>query len=318
MSGPLSPSPRRLREARARGDVAHAPLLSTTAALAAAALAIVWTAPSAAARLVALARAAFGGAESATALSATALATLALLFAPVAAAAFLAAVVAGLAQTRFALAWGALGRRTRGDDEPLPLIGWVAAAATALAALTCARAALAALARSDGTSAALTAAATALAAFVPRALTLLALGGVGELVLRQARLTASLAMTRAERERERREDEGDPRLRAEQRRRQRALGRDGLADELARAQVVVTAEGVAVALRFVDGAARVAVASGDDRLRAQRLTAIARRLGLPVRADDELALALSALPPNSLLTPRWQQRAQAALRSRRR
>jgi flagellar biosynthetic protein FlhB len=125
-------------------------------------------------------------------------------------------------------------------------------------------------------------------------------------------------MTRAERERERREDEGDPRLRAEQRRRQRALDRDPLADELARAQVVVTAEGVAVALRFVDGAARVAVASGDDRLRAQRLSTIARRLGLPIRADDELALALSALPPNSLLTPRWQQRAQAALRSRRR
>ncbi|HEX4461010.1 MAG TPA: EscU/YscU/HrcU family type III secretion system export apparatus switch protein [Polyangia bacterium] len=318
MSGPLPPSPRRLREARARGEVAHAPLLSTTAALAAAALAIAWTAPTAAARLVALARAAWSGTTPATTLAESALATLVRLFAPIAVAALLAAVIGGLTQTRFALAWGALGRRVRGDDEPLPLIGWLAAAATALAASTCARAALAALARSDGTGAALAAATTALAAFVPRALTLLALGGVGELALRQSRLTASLAMTRAERERERREDEGDPRLRAEQRRRQRALDRDPLADELARAQVVVTAEGVAVALRFVDGAARVAVASGDDRLRAQRLSTIARRLGLPIRADDELALALSALPPNSLLTPRWQQRAQAALRSRRR
>ena len=318
MSGLSAPSPRRLREARARGDVAHAPLLSTTAALVAAALAIAWTAPAAAARLIALARAAFTGAIPATTLTATALATLARLLAPVAVAALLAAVAAGLAQTRFALAWGALGRRTRGDDEPLPLVGWVAAAALALAALACGRAALAALARSDGTGAALTAAATALATFVPRALTLLALAGVGELVLRQTRLTASLAMTRAERERERREDEGDPRLRAEQRRRQRALGHDALVEQLGRAQVVVTAEGVAVALRFVDGAARVAVASGDDRLRAQRLLAIARRLGLPVRADDELALALAMLPPNSLLTPRWQQAAQAALRSRRR
>lgn len=318
MSGPLPPSSRRLREARARGDVAHAPLLSTTAALAAAALAIAWTAPTAATRLVALARAAWSGTTPAATMAESAFGTLVRLFAPVAIAALLAALVAGLVQTRFALAWGALGRRRRGDDEPLPLLGWLTAPATALAALTCARAALAALARSDGTGAAVTAAAAALAAFVPRALVLLALGGVGELALRQARLTASLAMTRAERQRERREDEGDPRLRAEQRRRQRALDRDPLADQVARAQVVVTAEGVAVALRFVDGAARVAVAAGDDRLRAQRLLSIARRLGLPVRADDELALALSTLPPDSLLTPRWQQRAQAALRSRRR
>jgi hypothetical protein len=72
-----------------------------------------------------------------------------------------------------------------------------------------------------------------------------------------------------------------------------------------------------VALRLVDGAARVAAAA-DERLRAQRLTAIARRLGVPVRADDELAQALAHLPAQSLVTPRWQERALAALRSRRR
>jgi flagellar biosynthetic protein FlhB len=125
-------------------------------------------------------------------------------------------------------------------------------------------------------------------------------------------------MSRAEAERERREDEGDPRLRAEQRRRARALERDPLVDEVARAQLVVTAEGVAVALRLVDGAARVAASAGDERLRAQRLTDVARRLGLPVRADDELALGLAQLPAGADVPPAWQARAQAALRAVRR
>lgn len=317
MSGPLPPSSRRLREARERGDVAHSPLLSTTAALTAGALAVAWSARPAGAALLSLARAAWSGASSAPTW-ATAETTLAQLLAPVALAAFAAALVAGLGQTRFLLAWAALGRKSGGDDEPAPLFGWVAAAALLWAALASGRAALAALVRSESGGAVLTAASAALAGFVPRALLLLALAGAGELAWRRARLFGALAMTRAERERERRQDEGDPRLRAEQRRRQRALVRDPLADQLARAQVVITAEGVAVALRFADGVARVAVASGDDRLRAQRLTAIARRLGLPVRADDELALALAAEAPNSLLTPRWQLRALAALRSRRR
>jgi flagellar biosynthetic protein FlhB len=165
--------------------------------------------------------------------------------------------------------------------------------------------------------AAATATTAALARLGPRLVGIVALGGLGEWAWRSARLRAALSMSRAERERERREDEGDPRLRAEQRRRQRALGRDPLADELTGAQVVVTAEGVAVALRLVDGAVRVAAAA-DERLRAQRLTGIARRLGVPIRADDELAQALASLPAQSLVPPRWQSAAQAALRSRRR
>ena len=125
-------------------------------------------------------------------------------------------------------------------------------------------------------------------------------------------------MSRGEAERERREDEGDPRLRAEQRRRQRALARDPLVDEVARAQLVVTAEGVAVALRLVDGEARIAAAAGDDRLRAQRLADVARRLGIAVRADDELATALAHLPAGAPVPPSLQTRAQLALRAVRR
>jgi flagellar biosynthesis protein FlhB len=319
VSGPLPPSARRLREARARGDVAHAPLLSAAAGLTAAALAAAVTAPATAARLLALARTAWaaGALRPAAPSADTIVSALARGALPIAGAAFVGALVGGLAQTRFAWAWRAFGVRRRDDDEPLALVGWAAAAALALTALSAGRTLAAALVRSDRWTATTTATATALAQLGPRLLALVALAGLGEWAWRSARLREALSMSRAERERERREDEGDPRLRAEQRRRARAVSRDPLADELTRAQVVVTAEGVAVALRLVDGVARVAAAA-DERLRAQRLTAIARRLRVPLRPDDELAQALASLPANSVVPPRWQTAAQAALRSRRR
>jgi hypothetical protein len=64
--------------------------------------------------------------------------------------------------------------------------------------------------------------------------------------------------------------------------------------------------------------ARVVSAAGEDRLRAQRLADVARRLGKPVRADDELAAALATLPPGTVVPAAWQARAQAALRAVRR
>ncbi|MGZ3443469.1 MAG: EscU/YscU/HrcU family type III secretion system export apparatus switch protein, partial [Polyangia bacterium] len=145
-----------------------------------------------------------------------------------------------------------------------------------------------------------------------------ALAGLGELAWRRVRLADALSMSRGEAERERREDQGDPRLRAEQRRRQRALTRDPLVDEVARARLVVTAEGVAVGLALVDGSARVVAVAGEDRLRAQRLADIARRFGIAVRADDALASALAHLPVGALVPSLLQARAQVALRAVRR
>src|SRR5205823_3007441 len=160
-----------------------------------------------------------------------------------------AALVAGLAQTRFNFAFGALGRR--GDEpEPWTATSFAAAGALVLLALAGGRALVASLARADGFAAALEVTAASLASLTPRALVVVALAGLGELAWRRAQLVDALSMSRAEAERERREDEGDPRLRAERRRRQRALARDPLIDEVARARLVVTAEGVAVALRF--------------------------------------------------------------------
>jgi flagellar biosynthesis protein FlhB len=318
MSGRLPPSPRRLREARARGEVAHAPTLTAAAALAGGALAMVLTAQPAAARLLTLARAAWSGRTTATAATASELLpSLAALLLPVALGALAAALVAGLAQTRLNFAPGALGRR--GDEpEPWAATSFAAAAALLLLALGSGRALVASLGRADGWAQAVNVTATALASLTARALIIVALAGLGEFAWRRGQLLDALSMSRAEAERERREDEGDPRLRAEQRRRQRALARDPLVDDVARAALVVTAEGLAVALRLVDGSACIAAAAGDDRLRAQRLADVARRLGIAVRADDELAAALAHLPAGAPVPAAWQARAQAALRAVRR
>lgn len=316
MNGRVPPSPRRLREARARGEVAHAPLLSAAAALAGAAVATALMARPAAARLMALGRAAWGGELDGAAALERVLPTVAAVALPIAMAAAAAALAAGLAQTRFLFAWGAFARR-RDEDEGLAATTWAAALATALVLLAAGRALVAALARADATATVLAATVDALEGAVPRAILVVALAGLGDFAWRRARLLDALSMTRAEAERERREDEGDPRLRAEQRRRQRALGRDPLVDEVARAQLVVTAEGVAVALRLDDVGARVTAAAGE-RLRAQRIADVARRLGLRVRPDEELAAALADAVPGAPVPPAWQARAQTALRAVRR
>jgi hypothetical protein len=294
--------------------VAYSPLLSTAAALAAATLALVLTARFSAARLMALAQQAWSGGGDAR-LILPALAGLAL---PIWLAAGAGALAAGLAQTRALFAWRAFARRHGdSDDDPLSAMQMGAAAALVLLALALGRGLVASLARADGIAAAATATVTALGSLAARALVVLALAGLGDLAWRRARLYQSLAMTRAEIERQRREDQGDPRLRAEQRRRQRALARDPLVDEVVRAQLVVTAEGMAVALRLVDGTAEV-VATAPERLRAQQLAEVARRLGRPVRADDELATALANMPTGVRVPPQWQERALRALRAARR
>ncbi len=315
MSGRVPATARRLREARARGEVAHAPTLTAAAALAGGALALAATARPAAARLVALARAAWSGAGMEAGARSLATTLLALAW-PVAAATFGAALVAGLAQTQFNFAWGALGRR-RDEPEPWTATSFAAAAALLLLGLAGGRALVAAVARADGTAAVANVTAAAMASLAARAIVIVALAGLAELAWRRAQLTEALSMSRAEAERERREDEGDPRLRAEQRRRQRALARDPLVDDVARAGLVVTAEGVAVALRLVDGVVRVAAAS-DDRLRAQRIADVARRLGIAVRADDALVAALGTLAAGATVPAELQARALAALRAVRR
>jgi flagellar biosynthesis protein FlhB len=318
MSGPFPPSARRLAEARARGEVAHSPALTAAAALFGGTLATAATARSAAARITLLARQAWAGHGDAVAI----VPALTAIVLPVALAAFAAALVAGVAQTRGLVAFGALGRRRRADDDALPLVGIAASLTLAIVLLAPLAFVIRSGARASDLPSLLSVALASLGMLAPRALILLALAGLADFAWRRQRLTAALSMSRAEREAERRQDEGDPRLRAEQRRRQRALTRDPLVDDVSRAEVVLLAEGLAVGLREVDGAARVAAslasAGEDDRLRAQRLVAVARRLKRPIRVDDGLAEAAAHLPAGALVPDAWQSRALALIRASRR
>src|SRR5207253_1889362 len=82
----------------------------------------------------------------------------------------MAALVAGLAQTRGLFAWRALGRRRRGDDdEALPLVAWATALVMAVVLLLPLRAVLAGGARARELDSAVAAALQGLASPAPRA-----------------------------------------------------------------------------------------------------------------------------------------------------
>lgn len=220
--GELPPSERRKSEARARGEVAVSPLLTLTAALAGGGIAIVATARGAGTRLSELGAQAFSlKLDPAVALRELPQ-LVARLVLPVALAAFGAALLAGLAQSRGLFTLGAIGRRRRDPEDALPLVPWGLVLALGLAAALAARPLGAALARAGDVRTSIAALLATLSSLAPRLLALLVAGGLADLALRTLRLQRSLSMTRAERERELREEEGDPRLKAEQRRRQRA------------------------------------------------------------------------------------------------
>lgn len=123
---------------------------------------------------------------------------------------------------------------------------------------------------------------------------LLAAAGSAGLVLARWRHHRALRMTRAEVERDLREDQGDPRLRAERRRRHRAAP-EGTARPRA-ACLVVNPTHLAVALGHRRGSDEAPVvlakASGPG---AASLRRVARRAALPVVRDVALARALWTL-----------------------
>ncbi|MFL5302434.1 MAG: EscU/YscU/HrcU family type III secretion system export apparatus switch protein, partial [Anaeromyxobacteraceae bacterium] len=118
--------------------------------------------------------------------------------------------------------------------------------------------------------------------------------GVADLLLARRTLLQRQRMTREEVARERREEDGDPRVVAERRRVHRALAS---AAPLRRATcVVVNPTHVAVALEHrsgVDDAPQVLAKGVGDA--AARLRAAARRAGIPIVEDVALARALYRL-----------------------
>lgn len=307
------PTPRRLREARRRGEVACSRDLSGALALLAGLTALAAGGPAAARRLARLARAAAEAAPRGEvpplgalldALGAMAAASL-----PACAAAFLAAAGAGILQVgaRFtpeALAprWERLdpmrGLRRLASPAQLVHLG-LRLAQLALALLVAARRlagaaqALSQLPRLDPTAAAAVAA-PPLRALVWELGALLVALGLLDLALQHRRHRRALMMTREEVRRDQRQEEGDPRLRAERDRLRRAAFQAG---PVAGATcVVVNPTHLAVALghqRGSDEAPRVlAKGSGGE---AARIRAAARRAGVPVVHDVALARALFRL-----------------------
>lgn len=225
---PVAPSSSRREAARRRGEVAFSPTLVGAAALLAGTLALVWLAPGAGGRLVALAGRVWGRAATG---SSTAPVTAQLIEAawaagrwaaglalPVLGAALLGALAAGWAQTRGLLSLAALGRR-RGARRGMNGMALVATLGVVLVLLR-EGPVLAGLARTGGMSAVVSSTELLVRLALRVGLVLLA-AGLAEHALAWWRRERALRMTRAEAAEEARADGGDPRWRAEVRRRQR-------------------------------------------------------------------------------------------------
>lgn len=311
------PTPRRLREARRRGEVAVSRELTGAAALAGGLCGLAATARGGATELGGALRAALAGAVAAGGGGTTDMAYPALregaravlrLSVPAAAAAMLAAGAAAALQVGPGFTAEALRPRPERLDPFRGLRRLLAPAQLASAALGIAKAtallilllgwlrgaapALAGLPRL-GPAALLRALPLLEGLLVRLAAAALALGALDLLRVRR-RHRRALMMTRDEVRRELKEDEGDPAHRAERRRRHRAILD---AAPVARATVVVVnPTRLAVALHHArggEGAPRViAKGAGAD---AARIRSEARRAGVPIVRDVPLARALHRL-----------------------
>jgi type III secretion protein U len=309
------PTPRRLAEARRRGDVAFSRELSAAAAFAAAVAVLAWNAPAALVGWLDGLRATLGAAVSgreagAVARAAAGSAALRLLGPPLGAV-LLVALVVGVGQTgglvlapvrvdlrRLASAggWRRLfdGRAALAIAQSLLKVALVAA----LGWLTL-RPVLAGLPELAGASPARSL--RILGVLTQRlagrlALAALAFGVVDYLVVAR-RHRRSLRMTREEVKRDYKESEGDPAHRGERQRLHRELLEQRLIDDVRRADfVVVNPEHIAVALRYdPDGAAAPLVVAKGERLVAERIKQVAREAGVPIFRDVTLARALAEL-----------------------
>ena len=331
MSGARSepPSPRRLREARRRGEVARSRELGGAAALLGGLVALAVTAPQAAAAMARAIRASLAAGDhmpDPAALLRAAAWDVARWSLPAGAAAVALGALASLALAGPGLSPEALRPRWERVDplaglrrllSPSQLagaaLGVLKAAALVALAWTWLRAAAPGLAELPRASpAALLRAVPHLFDLALRLASTTLAFGLGDAALARWRHLRSLRMTRDEVRREHKDDEGDPAHRAEHRRRHRALLTAG---PISRATVVVVNPShVAVALRHdrsSPDAPRV-VAKGTGRT-AAAIRSAARRSGVPVVRDVPLARALHRLAEVGDEIPEELYEAAAAL-----
>ena len=305
------PTPRRLREARRRGEVARSGELSGAAALAAGVAAVALAGPELASDLArtlrgGLALAVAGTADPVAVLRDGAGTVLRLALVP-GLAALAAGAGAALLQSGFVFAPEALRPRLERIDplrgvrrmiEPAQLlraglgVAKTAVLVAVLAAWLGSHASLAQLPRA-GTAAVLRAT-PALGGLALRLAAAFLAFGVLDWALARRRHRKALMMTRDEVRREHKEDEGDPQYRAERLRRHRALLEAG---PVSRATVVVVnPTHVAVALRHDrNGGDAPRVLAKGTGLAALRIRSAARRAAVPVVRDVPLARALFRL-----------------------
>jgi type III secretion protein U len=307
------PTPRRLREARRRGEVARSLDLSAAAALAGGVGGLALFGRELARALAqaiqgAVTAAAAPPLDPASELS-RALGLVLRLSLPVAACALAAGALAAALQGGPGLFPDALRPRLERLDPVRGLRRLASAAQLGRAALALAKGAvlvtiaaawwrgaardLAAMPRATP-AAALAAGVALLGPLALRLAAALAAIGILDLALERRRVRRGLMMTRDEVRREQREDEGDPERKADRRRLHRGLVDAGPVERAT--VVVVNPSHVAVALRHErggEGAPRV-VAKGTGRA-AARIRSAARRAGVPIVRDVALARALHRL-----------------------
>ncbi len=319
------PTPRRLAEARRRGDVAQSRDLRAALVLAATGAVLIASAPSMAGllrayvvRAMALAQAAHGGGGVRAAAVLGFDAGVQMLAAPLAVA-FATPILVGLVQTR-GLWIGApradLGRLASGwRARGVALAGLVRGTLAVAILLAVAAATLGPLLpRLAPLAGASPARALAVLGAVAQRLGLrlmlaALLAGVADEIWVRVRHRRRLRMTRSEIDRERKELEGDPihreARRREHRRHQGGLGAAAAADVRGADLVVTTGDdAIAVALRYdPDGERAPVVVAAGRRAAAARVIDDARAAGVPIVGDEATAAALVALAPGAEIPP---------------
>jgi flagellar biosynthesis protein FlhB len=330
------PTPKRLEEARRRGEVAVSRDATSAAAMTAAIVVLVVQGPTSTARLLAYWKGAFAAANASDGGAAAALLTgvgvMARVLAMPLAAAALVALGVGLMQTRGLLALGALrfdlarlspaaglGRAFGGEAALQVGKGLLKATLVGVLAWLTVRPVLAGLAALAGAPiprlfAAMGALSARLAERV--ALVALALGAADYLLVRRRHL-ARQRMTREEVKREYKDSEGDPSHRAERQRLHRELTEQRMVAEVRKADfVVVNPDHIAVALRYDrDGESAPVVVASGERLLAERIKQVAREAGVPIFRDVTLARSLRDLPEGAEIPAALYEAVAEILRS---
>ena len=312
------PTARRLADARRAGQVAHSADLRGAIALAATGAALAWLGPSIVGQLVATFAAGLRLAPAREPLGSAAARALdggaRILSVPLAVV-LVFTLAAGLIQTgglwlgpprpelgRLRPGWAGGRGRDLAAAGAGALAGLAKAAVVALVAALALGTLLPRLCGLAGASAARALAAFGVAAQVLGGRLLLALLLLGALDYAwvRGRHRRALRMTRREIERERREQEGDPGLRAERRRRHGEPSLDGALGGVARADLVVTGgaadPSLAVALAYQPGGPRAPVVVAVGRwAAAATVLAAARAASIPVVPDPDLAAVLERL-----------------------